>query len=151
MAVLSPSAVEKWYVGASGGARYVDTLYIVSVVMFTVGAVKVMDGMMISHRPTCVAPSEGLYPLSSSVVGVVLLTVVTMKVLNGMVWWWLKSVTATDGRSHTGSCTTGSMTPTDRGMKTRTVATQSMCTYKRKRQTPRFEWIQDRRDGVWID
>ena len=151
MAVLSPSAVERWYVGAPGGARYVDTLYTVSVVLITVGAVKVMDGMMIAHRSTCVAPSEGLYPLSSSVVSVVLLTVVTMKVLNGLVWWLLMNMTATDGRSHGRSRITGPMTPTDRGMKTRTVATQSMCTYKRKRLTPIFEWIEDRRDGVWID
>ena len=32
----------------------------------------------------------------------------------------------------------------------RTVATQSMCTYRRKLTTPRFEWISPRNeDGVW--
>ncbi len=36
--------------------------------------------------------------------------------------------------------------------KTRTVATQSMCTYRRKLATPRFEWIVPRgEDGAWID
>ena len=33
----------------------------------------------------------------------------------------------------------------------RTVATQSMCTYRRKLATPRFEWISPRHeDGVWV-
>ena len=155
MAVLSPSAVERWYVGASGGVRYVDTLYTVYVVLITVGAVKVLDGMMISRVPTCVAPSQGLYPLTSSVVSVVLLTVVTMKVLNGLVWWWLKYVTATSHstgkRSKTRARSTGPLTPTDRRMETRTVATQSMCTYKWKWKKPEFKWIEGNGDGVWID
>ena len=35
---------------------------------------------------------------------------------------------------------------------TRTVATQSMCTYRRKLATPRFEWIAPRgEDGAWVD
>ena len=38
------------------------------------------------------------------------------------------------------------------GPKTRTVTTQSMCTYKRKMATPRFEWIEQRgEDGAWSD
>ena len=38
------------------------------------------------------------------------------------------------------------------GPKTRTVTTQSMCTYKRKMATPRFEWIEQRgEDEAWSD
>ena len=133
-----------------------DTLYTVYVVLITVGVMKVVDGMMLSRVPTCVAPSQGLYPLTSLVVSVVLLTVVTMKVLNGLVWWWLKSVTATSHSTEKRSrprarSNVRPKTPTDRGLTTRTVATQSMCTYKRKWHVPRFEWIEDQRDGVWID
>ena len=132
-----------------------DTLYTVYVVLITVGAVKVLDGMMISRVPTCVAPSQGLYPLTGSVVSVVLLTVATMKVLNGLVLWWLKYVTATSHstgkRSKTRARSTGPLTPTDRRMETRTVATQSMCTYKWKWKKPEFKWIEGSGDGVWID
>ena len=160
MAVLSPYVPGTWCGGAAGSVHYVVTSYTVSVVLITVGVVKVLDGMMIPRLPTCAASSESLYPMTSSMVGVVLLTVVILKVLNGLVWWWSRYVTATSHITNRGSSTRARsrMSPhmtiefTDRRMTTRTVATQSMCTYRRKLATPVFEWIARMGDdGVWID